>query len=152
MVYYADTSVLVKRHIAEAGRAWIKSLVKPASNNTIFTAQISIVEMYSALNRRLREKAISPLRYSRLHSIISQIWSSQYLVIATTASVLETARRLVERHPLKAYDAVQLASAIHTRQTLPATSISIIFLSADDQLLTAARAEGFATDNPNLHP
>jgi len=152
MVYYADTSVLVKRHIAETGRAWTRSLTKPASNNTIFTAQISLVELYSALNRRLREKSIGLLRYSRLHSIVSQIWSTQYLIIATTTSALETARQLVERYPLKAYDAVQLASAIHARQTMPSKSVSITFLSADNRLLTTAQTEGFATDNPNLHP
>lgn len=68
MVYYADTSVLVKRHISETGTAWVKTLTRPAAMNTIFTAQISFVELYSALNRRLRENSITPLRYSRFAS------------------------------------------------------------------------------------
>ena len=96
MVYYADTSALVKRHIAETGRTWVRSITQPETGNTIFTAQISLVELYSALNRRLREKSISALRYSRLISIIN-------------------------------------------------------FLSADTRLLVAAQAEGFTTDDPNLH-
>lgn len=151
MVYYADTSVLAKRHLEETGRTWVRLLAKPAANNTIFTAQISLVELYSALNRQLRKKAISKLRYSRLSSVVSRIWSGQYLIILTTTHLLEAARQLVERYPLKAYDAVQLASAIQARQIIPPGSTPIIFLSADHQLLTAAKAEGFATDNPNLH-
>jgi predicted nucleic acid-binding protein len=151
MVYYADTSVLAKRHLEETGREWVRSLTQPAANNTIFTAQISMVELYSALNRQLRKASISQLRYARLSSVINHIWTSQYLIVATTTHVLESARQLVERHPLKAYDAVQLASAIETRQKLPSGSPAITFLSADRQLLLAANVEGFATDDPNLH-
>lgn len=151
MIYYADTSVLVKRHVAETGRTWVRSITHPADGNTIFTAQISLVELYSALNRRLREKSISAIRYSRLGSIIDLTWSLQYVVVALTTPVLDMARQLVERHPLRAYDAVQLAAAIHVRRTLPPQSSSITFLSADTRLLVAAQAEGFTTDDPNLH-
>ncbi|MEP7339803.1 MAG: type II toxin-antitoxin system VapC family toxin [Acidobacteriota bacterium] len=151
MVYYADTSALAKRHLVEAGRGWVRSLTKPDTNNSIFTAQISLVELYSALNRQLRKKSINNLRYSRLSFVVSRIWNSQYLIVLTTTQVLEGARQLVEQYPLKAYDAVQLASAIQARQSLPPGSASIIFLSADQQLLSAAKAEGFATDNPNHH-
>jgi predicted nucleic acid-binding protein len=151
MIYYADTSALVKYHVAETGRTWVRSITHPATGNTIFTAQISLVELYSALNRRLREQSISAIRYSRLISIINHTWSLQYLVIALTTSVLDTAKQLVERHPLRTYDAVRLAAAIHARRTLPAQSSSIIFLSADSRLLVAAQGEGFTTDDPNLH-
>ncbi len=151
MVYYADTSVLAKRHLVEKGRMWVRSLTKPATNNTICTAQISFVELYSALNRQLRKKSISRLRYLRLSFVANQIWNSQYLIIATTGQVLESARQLVERYPLKAYDAVQLASAIEARQLVRPGSSPMIFLSADLQLLSAAQAEGFVTDDPNLH-
>jgi len=151
MIYYADTSVLVKRHVAETGRAWVRSITHPASGNTIFTAQIGLVELYSALNRRVRERSISALRYSRLISIINHTWSLQYLMVALTTPVLDTAKQLLERRPLRAYDAVQLAAAIHALRTSPAQSSSITFLSADTRLLAAAQAEGFMTDNPNLH-
>jgi hypothetical protein len=63
------------------------------------------------------------------------------------------AKLLLERHPLRAYDAVQLASALHARNRLLAAGASApIFLSADTQLLAAARAEGLATDDPNQRP
>ena len=59
---------------------------------------------------------------------------------------------LLERHPLRAYDAVQLAAALEARRTLQAVgSAAPIFLSADNRLLLAAQAEGFVTDNPNSH-
>ena len=54
---------------------------------------------------------------------------------------------------LRGYDAVQLAVAweLQTRRRalgLPA----LILVSADDDLNTAATAEGLMVDNPNSHP
>jgi hypothetical protein len=60
---------------------------------------------------------------------------------------------LLERYVLRAYDAVQLASAIEARrQLLVAETVGPVFLAADNRLLVAAQAEGFVVDNPNNHP
>ena len=59
----------------------------------------------------------------------------------------------LERYPLRAYDAVQLASALLTRDTLQTIGLPpLTFLAADDRLLAVAQAEGLATDNPSAHP
>ena len=56
-------------------------------------------------------------------------------------------------HTLRAYDAVQLTSALITNETLQRTGQpALIFLSADERLLEAAHKENLPTDNPNLHP
>jgi predicted nucleic acid-binding protein len=62
------------------------------------------------------------------------------------APVLEAASTAVERHYLRALDAVQLASAIVARDLLAASDMR--FISSDLELLEAARAEGFDTWNP----
>jgi hypothetical protein len=49
--YYADSSVLVKRHVHEMGTAWFRALAEPTAGNVIITTRISMVEVYSALNR-----------------------------------------------------------------------------------------------------
>jgi len=59
--YYADSSVLVKCHVPETGAAWFGALAAPAAGHIMVTAQISLVEVYSALNRRVREASISLL-------------------------------------------------------------------------------------------
>ncbi len=38
--FYADSSVLVKRHIHETGTAWFRILADPAAENVIITAQV----------------------------------------------------------------------------------------------------------------
>lgn len=53
----------------------------------------------------------------------------------------------------KSYDAIQLASVLRIQPTFAtATSTSLVFLTADDRLLTIAQAAGLLTDNPNNHP
>lgn len=150
--FYADSSVLVKRHVPELGTAWVRNLAAPTAANTIITTQISLVELYSALNRRVREKSVTALRYKRIQSVISYVWSAQYETVELTDKLIGEAKLLLERHPLRAYDAVQLASAIQARMNLLIAGFTApVFLSADDRLLLAAQAEGFITDNPNLH-
>jgi phosphoheptose isomerase len=59
----------------------------------------------------------------------------------------------LERHPLRGYDAMHLATALAVRQSLQRQGLpTLIFISADDNLNTAASAEGLAVDNPNDHP
>ena len=150
--YYADSSTLVKRHIPESGSAWFKALLAATAGHIFLTAQLSLVEVYSALNRRVREAAITPADYQRLTAKLLHVWSVDYEIINLTPLIIDDARTLLERYPLRAYDAVQLASALQARRMLlTASAAAPIFLAADNRLLVAARAEGFVTDNPNSH-
>jgi predicted nucleic acid-binding protein len=151
--YYADSSALVKRHVLETGAAWFQSLAEPAAGNIIITSRISMAEVYSALNRRLREAHLSILDYAQIATDFAAMCASEYEIIELTTTVIERARLLLERYPLRAYDAVQLASALIVSDALQAGNFPpLIFLAADDRLLIAARAEGLATDDPNAHP
>ena len=59
----------------------------------------------------------------------------------------------METHPLRAYDAVQLACALLVRRGLHRRGMPPpLFVAADTTWLTAARTEGFAIDNPLQHP
>lgn len=150
--YYADSSALVKRHVAEIGSAWFTTLADPSAHNTIITAQISLVELYSALNRRIRERTLTQADYALVMIDLDLIFNSQYAIVPLSQTVIGETRGLLERHPLRAYDAAQLASAIYSRSEMKAAGASpLVFLSADTRLLTAAQAEGFDTDDPNLH-
>lgn len=56
---------------------------------------------------------------------------------------------LALRHPLKGYDAVQVASALLAQQQLERAEVT--FVSSDQQVLRVAEAEGLATDDPEQH-
>ena len=61
-------------------------------------------------------------------------------------AVLESARQLLDRTVLRWPDALQLAAAITARDMF--RGMEITFVSAVDQLLTAAKIEGFETLDP----
>lgn len=152
-IYYADSSVLVKRHVQEIGSVWFQNLVLPASNNSIITAKLSIIEVFSAFNRRKREATISQTDYNDFAKDFSAISNNEYHLLDLTNSIIVESQRLLETHPLRAGDSIQLASAIYARNMLQNSQLPApIFLASDDKLLDAATAEGFTTDNPLLHP
>jgi hypothetical protein len=150
--YYADSSALVKRHVNEIGTAWFQALADPAAGNVIVTARLSMVEVYSAFNRRLRETQISATDYTQIVNDFTAN-CSDYEWVELTHTVVERARLILERYPLRAYDAMQLASALVANDILQRANLSTLtFLSADNRLLGAAQIEGLATENPNAYP
>jgi predicted nucleic acid-binding protein len=65
--------------------------------------------------------------------------ASPFVRVALVPSILRHATRLVALHPLRAYDAVQLASALAVEQAL---GEPLTFAAADRALNSAAAAEG----------
>lgn len=70
--------------------------------------------------------------------------------IELTLDVVNLSRHLLERHPLRANDAVQLAAALMVNHTLTTAGLTpLVFLSADQRLLDVALTEGLTSVNPN---
>jgi predicted nucleic acid-binding protein len=150
--YYLDTSALIKHYVAESGSAWLDSVVFEAEDVLILTSRLTIVEVWSALARRRREASISAQHHVDALNAFREDGLIRYLFIEFEPPVIEAAGQLLEQHPLRAYDSVQLASALVAGQTLVDAALpQPTFLSADGSLLTFAQAEGLLTDNPNLH-
>ena len=116
--YYADSSVLVKRHIPEIGSQWIEQEFDAASGNRIITAKLSVVEVLSAVNRRQREADISATEYTKFSSDFLAFVETNYRIFELTDAVLIEAQRLLETYPLRAGDAIQLASALRANAEL----------------------------------
>ena len=134
MIYF-DTSALIKLFILEKGSEDAQRLshdhFPPA------TAAIGYAEIYSGVNRRKREGYLSAPQYTRLSRRFEEYWTTS-IHVELTQKVLVLAKRLLEQHPLRAFDAIHLASALilqkGIREPLP-------FAAADSRLLDAASAE-----------
>jgi len=103
------------------------------------------VEARSAICRLRRGKAMSPDQATMLLDALAAEMK-RMIEQPILPLVLESANVLVERHYLRALDAVQLASAMVSRDSLAASSMR--FITADKDLLVAAQKEGFDTWNP----
>lgn len=151
--YYTDSSGIVKRYAEEIGTRWIEALCNVQSGNTIAIAQIGIVEVAAALARKRRDSSISEDEYEGAMRDFIRDAQQQYQVVTTGQEVINLAVELTRRQTLRGYDAVQLVSAMILNRALLAQKLpALVFVSADDNLLTAARNEGLSVENPNWHP
>lgn len=151
--YQFDASGLVKRYVDETGSNWVRTLVDPAQDNLISIAEVTRAEVASALARRTREGAITLDERDELLMTFQAHCATQYRLAPTEHAVVNLAVDLTQRHPLRAYDAVQLATALVVNNSLVTHALPpLVFVSADDGLLAAVQAEGLAVDNPNCHP
>lgn len=151
--YYADSSALVKRHVAEIGSGWIKDEFDAAGGNIVITTKLSIVEVLSALNRRQREATLAAADYQDIAKAFLEAVELEYQIVDLTDAVLLESKRLLEIYPLRAGDAVQLASAVASQNILSGKNLStLIFLASDVRLLNAAKSEGLTTDDPQNYP
>lgn len=150
--HFLDTSALLKRHVAEPGSRWIRRLTDPGAGMDIVVSAIVRAEIVSALARRRREGRLSARGVTNLRSI-AEHQMSRFIVIEVNDVVLQRACDLLERHPLRAYDAIQLSSALESSGRLSVRSLApLTFVSADQRLLAAANAEGLAIEDPIYTP
>lgn len=150
--YYADSSALLKRHVVEIGSNWIKNEFATGSGNIVHTSKLSIVEVLSGLNRRVRESSISSANYNKFSKDFLAVCKFQYEMIDFSDTIISESQRLLENYPLRAGDAVQLASAVLANTKFQSAKLpTLIFLASDIRLLSAAKDEGLQTDDPQKH-
>lgn len=151
--YFFDTSDLVKRHVNEAGSAWIRRLVQAKAGNRIYIARITAVEVTSAITRRRHGGDLSSAQAGAILGHFHRHLIHRYRVIELTPMLFSNAMREARKHRLRAYDAVQLAVALEIhRLRLDAGFGPITMVSADRELNNAALDEGLAVEDPNAHP
>jgi predicted nucleic acid-binding protein len=108
--YQCDASGLIKRYVDEVGSNWVRAIVE-ASAHIMSIAAITRAEVTSALARRAREGVITLDERDELIQTFRAQCATQYRIVPTQPGIIDLATELFQRHPLRAYDAVRLASA-----------------------------------------
>ena len=145
-LYYLETSALVKLYIREPGTEHMLRLASRAVNHRLAVLALAQVELRSAIRRRQREGDIDRALAARLIDRFEQHVQGRFIRQLVTDTVIERALELVDRYPLRAYDAVQLAGSLVLRGS--GASETPIFVCADRQLIAAAEAEGLTALDP----
>ena len=136
MIHFLDSSALVKRYVEEDGSAVIALLFRGRKRLTV--SRLVEVEVPLAIARRARKgDLVMAEALAQADRMLSDLGGLS--VVELRKRTLERARELGWEHGLRAYDALQLASASRLKEE---TGMSLTFWSADDELNAAARAEG----------
>jgi predicted nucleic acid-binding protein len=131
----------VKLYADELGNRPIRAL------HTLVVSALARVEVPSALWRKARTGELEDAAASILVSAFEVDFhgdsdsDSRFTIVSLTEPVLIAAAREAARHALRAYDAVQLASALAVREMDPRCSHFACF---DSELRRAASRAGFA--------
>jgi hypothetical protein len=148
-VYFFDSSALVKRYVTETGTPWVRAVTLPSAGHRIFIAYITPVETVSALARRKRDGNIAARTSRAARLVVDRHTLREYDVVQLSRLVIQRAEDLAEAYPLRAGDALQLASALEVQVKLAAANLPpLVFVSADVRLLTVAVSEGLPTHQP----
>ena len=111
------------------------------------------LEVISALTRRFNEGDLTQVELDQACDELSQDCAA-YFLVDITSQILEAAVGNARNHSLRAYDAVQLASAIAVNTALLGTQGNVpdfTLVSADHALNDAASHEGLRVEDPNFH-
>ena len=127
----------MKLYVEEAGSLVAREQLAEAT--VVATSSITYVEARAALARRRRAGDLSTAEHRRLVGELDSDWE-RYVRLEVTDQLLREAVVLAERHHLRAYDAIHLASAVTARRQLGGP---VTFACWDDGLNRAASREGF---------
>jgi len=136
VIAFLDTSALVKRYVAEAGSTALRTQLR---RRTVAVARIAQAELPAALARRAREGTLPETAFESILDRIERDFA-RLTVVEIRPALVRRVASLVRRHPLRAYDAVQLSAAL----TLAGRG-AVELWAADGDLLAAARLEGLRT-------
>lgn len=120
-------------------------ILELAARDPLAVSALARVEVPAALWRKTRIGELAPEDARVLTLAFEADWTgspdtpARFMIAGFRAGIGGTAARLCETHPLAAYDAVQLATAIAVRTADPHTA----FACFDTRLRKAAAREGF---------
>jgi predicted nucleic acid-binding protein len=128
---FADSSALSKRYIADEQSSNLDDMLQGATNLAV--SVLCLTEIISALCRRRRERVLRPIQYVAAKNALEADLADA-TIIQITDEVLIQSIRLLESHPLRSSDAIQVSSALVWGADQ--------FVSADARQCTAAKAAG----------
>lgn len=138
MSVFADSSAVVKLYADEAGAEHIRE------QGSFYVSQLTRVEVAAALWRKNRmgqlDSGATQILLREFDADYLQPDQGRFVPIRVSAELLEAAIDLAAAHGLRAYDAVQLASAAAVRSADPDCTT---FAAFDVDLRDAAARIGF---------
>ena len=137
---FVDTSALVKLYLTESGS---EEMVALALRSKMAASVLTYAEVHATLARMCRTGDLSVNECAELSEAFEEDWAAMTRLPLDTRT-LNLIPDLCTRHPLRASDSVQLASAVSLREG----GLDVDFVCSDERLKSAGAAEGFAVVDP----
>jgi predicted nucleic acid-binding protein len=148
--FYFDASAMVKRFVVEAGSPLIHQLFTAVPVTRMMSLLLAVGETFSVLVRRRNSGALSASAFSLAFAELRTevIDRSDWRFEPVEASSARASLLFIEQYSLNATDAIVLQSALGVAVTLRSRGDDLVLVASDSRLVSAARAEGLLTFNP----
>lgn len=133
----------MKLYVREPGTDLMLRLASEAPANKFTILSLATVEFHAAVRRRERGGDFDTDTAVGILAAFSKHLTDVFIRQPITEATVDMALQLVDRHALRAYDALQLAGCLLLPQREPST-----FVCSDVALTEAARAEGLPALDP----
>lgn len=132
-----DSSAIIPLCLREKRSVVMKGFIKDDEDIVVWWT--TRIECLSALSRRQREGVLPSGDEAKARTVLSAL-AATWSEVQPTETVRMRAERLLSIHPLRAADALQLASALIWAQETPR---GLDFVCLDQNLREGALKEGF---------
>lgn len=136
LILYLDTSALVKRYFQEPYSDDIISMWKSVTQ--IVTSFVAYAETMASIYRKKREADLKDRIVRKITDSFKQDWET-FIHVEVNDELKGYIDRVIERHPLRGFDAIHLASAMVIYEIIPE---NFVFACFDNRLARAAQSEG----------
>lgn len=137
MIFFFDTSALIKRYVQEKGSNIVDNLMDSADE--IFISAITRIESISAARRLLEERSITKSDFNVFKNNLDSDFPF-FTVVGFSEFIEKSAIELIEKHQIKTLDSIQLACCL-------AVDIDHL-VTSDVKLAKTASDVGIDTINP----
>jgi predicted nucleic acid-binding protein len=130
MKVFIDTSSLLKKYVDEKGTEKFLTILEDVTD--IIIAPITILEVHSAIERRLHEKTLkqADAKWIQKQFLFDYTF---FGIVEWNDALQKECIRLLRRYQLKVLDSIQLSSAIIAEVKL--------FITSDKKLFNASKKE-----------
>lgn len=144
MILFLDTSALMKKYIGEAGSDVLQTELEKAEE--IFVSFMSELELFASIERFKKIRRINSPEYRKMvREVEGDFERKTFQIIGITEKEVKLAKNFIQRHKLRAPDAIQLASVSLLLKT---ADQQVTFLCCDEKLKEAAILEGMKVFDP----
>jgi predicted nucleic acid-binding protein len=145
--FFLDSSALIKLYHQEPGTERVEELFT-ASESSLVISELAIVELHSALARKIRIGEITAQAEEEVLRNFEQDCADRFVIEPLNTAVVEQAKELLTKYghhqALRTLDALQMASFA----IVCARDAEVVFVCADRRRCNIVIAEGYATLNP----
>jgi uncharacterized protein len=146
-VVFFDTSALARRYDQqEPGARRVLVLCSSRQQNNLFISRITRIEIASTFNRKVRDGSWDIRARDHAWRLFASHERRQYRIMAIDDDICSRAENLLFHHPLRAYDALQLVTALRVARMFAGSNVEFRFCTADRAQGAAAAAEGLVVE------